>query len=210
MSARSYTRRQLMAEHSGYKKLNWISNEGSDYTTTDFPYLNLGFKVTPNTKIVIDYYHAVNNSQSDMFFGQWGSNGINIQTRYSGDVGTWIAKSNTIYGIIRVGNPRYHRHYLTFAKDGASDIVDGSTTYTAEYDLGNNFSTSNNVYLFWASGYHAWLGNRWRVYSFQRYENDVLVMDLIPVQDRMTGINGMYDRISKAFLKSPRKNFKAG
>ena len=35
-------------------------------------------------------------------------------------------------------------------------------------------------------------------------------MDLVPVQDRMTGINGMYDRISKAFFKSPRSNFKAG
>lgn len=209
MSQKIYSRRELMMEHSGYKRLNWISNEGN-FTTTNFPYINLGFKVTPTTKIVIDYYHAVNNSQSMMLFGQWNNTGINIQTRYSGDDGTWIAKSNTIYGNLKVGNPRYQRHYLTVTKDGASDIVNGSTTYTVEYNMGSNFSSSSNVYLFWASHYYNWLGCRWRVYSFQRYENDVLVMDLVPAQDKLTGINGMYDRISHEFYKSPRSNFVGG
>lgn len=207
--SRYFSRRDLCMKLSEFKRLNYISNEGSSFTTTTFPYIVIGRNITPNTKIVIDYYHQANGSQSNMLFGRWSNSDVNIQTRYSGTVGTWIAISNTIKGNIAVGNPVNHRHYLTVTKDGASDVVDNTTTYSVAYDMGSTFKISN-PYLFWASGYYNWLGCRWRVYNFQLYENDVLVMNLIPVQNPLTKINGMYDTISRNFMVSPRNNFIAG
>lgn len=202
MSARTYSRRELMKEHSGYKRLNFIANNG--FTASTFPYLNLGFKIAPSTKIVIDFYTINSGSQSEVFFGHYSS--FFLRTRSS----TYYTLNRTSSNTFGVGvAPRYKRALWTIDKDNMSVVVDG-TTYTKELNLGTNFLSSNNVYLFWANGYYNWYGYTWRVYSFQRYENDILVMDLIPAQDKLTGINGMYDRISHTFYKSPRSNFEGG
>lgn len=204
MSARSYTRRQLMAEHSGYKRLNFIANNG--FSSSTFPYLNLGFKIAPSTKIVIDVYTISGGSQSQMFFGHYDS--LFLRTQYNSS--SYFTLNRTNSQAFGVGvQPRGNRALWTIDKTISSVVVNG-TTYTKEHNLGTNFLSTSNVALFWATGYYQWYGTTWRVYSFQRYENDILVMDLVPVQDRMTGINGMYDRISHRFYKSPRSNFKEG
>lgn len=204
--ARSYSRRQLMAEHSGYKRLNFIANNG--FTASTFPYLNLGFNIAPSTKIVIDFYTIANGISTQMFFGHWSS--FALRTLNKGTYYTLNVGAGNAYGVGANVNPEGKRALWTLDKDNMSLVINNSTTYTKELNLGTRFLSTTNVYLFWASGYYNWYGTTWRVYSFQRYENDVLVMDLVPVQDRMTGINGMYDRISKAFFKSPRSNFVGG
>ena len=202
MSQKIYSRRELMAEHSGYKRLNFIANNG--FSATTFPYLNLGFKVAPSTKIVIDFYTISGTSSSEMFFGHYPS--LFFRTRTS----TFYTLNRANSHIFGVGvDPRYKRALWTIDKNISSVVING-TTYTKEHNLGTDFLSTANVALFWASGYYNWYGTTWRVYSFQRYENDILVMDLIPAQDKLTGINGMYDRISHKFYKSPRSNFVGG
>lgn len=201
MSARTYSRRELMKEHSGYKRLNFIANNG--FTASTFPYLDLGFKIAPSTKLVIDFYTNSISSSSQMLFGHYSS--FFLRTQNSNTGFTFNSGSAFTFG----ENPRGKRALWTIDKDSMSVVVN-NTTYTKELNLGANFLSTQNVYLFWTNGYYNWYGSTWRVYSFQRYENDVLVMDLVPVQDRMTGINGMYDRISHTFYKSPRSNFEGG
>lgn len=204
MSARTYSRRELMKEHSGYKRLNFIANNG--FTASTFPYLNLGFKIAPSTKIVIDFYTISGTSSSQMFFGHYSS--LFLRTIFSNTNHFTLNRTNSHTFGVGV-DPRYKRALWTIDKNISSVVVDG-TTYSREHNLETNFLSTSNVALFWATSYNQWYGTTWRVYSFQRYENDILVMDLIPAQDKLTGINGMYDRISHTFYKSPRSNFVGG
>lgn len=204
--ARSYTRRQLMMEYAGYKRLSYISNEG--YTAGGvFPYINLGIKITPTMRLYTDvqviskglsaYIHGVNSTPRVSFEAVWNPSQSGYYLR---------ATANSV-GYSPTTAYAKTRAQLTLDKTSFT-VVRGGSTFTSAVTAGDNFKTNANFCLFFATGYQlSWGVHAMRMWSFKIWDNDVLIMDLVPVMDKGTKKIGLLNIVNHKFYGPARGTF---
>ena len=207
MSARSYTRRQLMMEYAGYKRLSYISNEGHTAGGV-FPYINLGIKITPTMRLYTDvqimvkgYSNAIHGvySPTPRFLFEAIYNPSQSGYYYQVNVNGVGYKPTTTYAKTRA--------QLTLDKDTYT-VVRGGSTFTSTVTAGDNFKTNTNFCLFFIAGYQLnWGVHAMRMWSFKIWDNDVLIMDLVPVMDKSTKKIGLLNIVNHRFYGAVRGTF---
>ncbi len=201
-----YSRRQLMAEHSGYERLSYISNEGHTAGGV-FPYINLGIRITPTMRLYTDvqviskgtssYIHGVSSTPSVAFDAIWNPS---LSGHYFRATANSVSYSpTTAYARTRA--------QLTLDKDTYT-VVRGGSTFTSTVTAGDNFKTNADFRLFFATGYMlSWSVASMRMWSFKIWDNDILIMDLVPVMDKGTKKIGLLNIVNHRFYGPARGTF---
>ena len=207
MSMKVYSRRQLMMEYAGYKRLSYISNEGHTAGGV-FPYINLGIRITPTMRLYTDV-QVISKGTSDIIHGVYSPapkimfeaiyNSARSGYRYPAQANSVTYTPESAYARTRA--------QLTLDKDTYTVERDGST-FTSTVTAGNNFKTNTNFCLFFATGYQlSWSVHAMRMWSFKIWDNDVLIMDLVPVMDKSTKKIGLLNIVNHRFYGPVRGTF---
>lgn len=198
---RYYTRQRMMMSMVGYDLLNYLSNEGS--TGANFPYFNLGFAVTPQTKIVIDMVQVESFSSNEVIFGAYSS--LFLRARNS-----TVRLNRTNSNTFTVNADVRTRAKITIDKNEIL-VEKNGTQYRTTHNLGNNFVSSGNVSLFFGTGYQTnWNPTKWRVYAFEAWEGDTLIRNLVAARNKITGVIGAMDLANNKFYAPVRGAFRGG
>ena len=182
------SRRRFMGQL--YTELEYIESTGTQYIDTKYVCSN-------DTKIEIDFTVVNFDTRLNALFGIIGAsvgansyfyswiNNKKLQLRF-GPVGKTMSTE------LEIGQ----RYVLIQGKQKASvnDVELGGWSNTLTKAANSIFlmALRNNT----AASYQF----KGRIYGFKIYENDILVMDLIPVFDNKIGVACMYDKISNEFL----------
>ncbi len=198
---KNYTRQRMMMSMVGYDLLNYLSNEGS--TGENFPYINLGFAVKPQTKIVIDAIQVTSYSSNEMLFGSYPS--LYLRAR-----NTSVRLNRTNSNTISVNGNMTTRAKITIDKNEIL-VEQNGTQYRTAHNLDSNFLSSGNVCLFYATGYQAnWNPTKWRVFAFEAWEDDTLIRKLVAARNKITGVIGAMDLANNKFYAPVRGAFRGG
>ncbi|MGO5077457.1 hypothetical protein ACTQ3J_06465 [Oscillospiraceae bacterium LCP25S3_E3] len=185
------SRRRFMgrSQQSLYTELEYIESTGTQYIDTKYICSN-------DTKIEIDFAIGSFDTRNALFgiidssvgansyFYSWINN-KKLQLRF-GQFGKTMSTE------LEIGQ----RYVLIQGKQKASvnDVELGGWSNTLTKAANSIFLMAlrnNTVASYQFKG---------RIYGFKIYENDILVMDLIPVFDNKIGVACMYDKISNEFL----------
>lgn len=127
----------------------------------------------------------------------------------------WNASQRDYYYQANVNGVAY-RPTTTYAKTRAQLTLDkdtytvarGGSTYTSTVTAGNNFKTNTNFCLFFGTGYPLnWVVASMRMWSFKIWDNDALIMDLVPVMDKGTKKIGLLNIVNHRFYGAVRGTF---
>jgi len=151
-------------------------------------YVNTGYIANSETKILVDYILAGNYTENCPIISS-SSFGIN-----HGCVGCWATATNITY---------------VFGSSRGSPKVEASTVGRRLVVLGKeglyiNGEYKNSVYqdqAFRSSAFSVFASSKCllRIYSFQIYQNDILVHDYVPALD-LSGVACLYDKVDNEFL----------
>lgn len=210
MSARSYTRRQLMVEGRkrlpyGYVELEYIQNTTGAWSTSA-PYINTGLKPAADST----------DGDTYSFEGAWSREGDLVSTYdgvYGADNGgsassTWrliyqvkdITKVSVCTNTKKAkfinlsGSATGVKH--TFKISSSSVTIDNITT-SAPTGKGSAINTNLMLFRRVPSGQ----GFPMKLYYFKVFKSGVLLMDLIPCKNT-NNVVGMFDLVSKSFFRS--------
>lgn len=144
-----------------------------------------------------------------------GSSKILVCQNPSGIAGTWYGETSTTEGYWGVGTDTSSYSDIpattkttadiTFNETQVNAIING-VTYTRNVDSG---ATLGNWFLFGASeGSYMFTG---KLFGAKVYQNNKLILDLLPATRMTDGVVGLYDKINKNFLaNSSTGNFIMG
>lgn len=201
---------KYVAPVDSYISLPYIKSNGSQY-------INLGYKAKTNTEIRLDIELIENDNTNlasaggtisiigrdvelteNMFQFNFGSQADEYNLIYY-----WLDKSSTY------GGETYAKRYTTVTPRNTIIIKSGSAIFQGE-----NFTvatkTANNTSNMILLGSFTSNQNKivplirydTKIYGFQIYEGDNLVMNLTPAKSRETDKIGLYDTVSKQFFIS--------
>ena len=182
---------------TGYNELNYIESTGTQY-------INTGLYATKNTKVDLDFsVDHINNGTTYRIMGVrsgqnsnafiMGKNGVNDPILFA----QFDSVSHTLVkNITPVAKKRTN---LVLSKDGF--YVDGVKSRT--FSNPSSFTTTNTVILFGFYNNTSELNlatQSLKIYKAKFYENDTLVMNLVPCYRESDGEVGMYDTVNGTFL----------
>lgn len=172
---------------SGYKQVEYIEASGTQY-------INTGFNLTSNSRLVIDMDVTAASDQKALFGSRTSSNAGFVLFTYDNNEG-YQSDFNT-QQLYPVGGTSSGRH--TIDKNREKLYQDGvlACTHTV-----STFSTGYPAFLFSinkAGTAMSAYNSSGRIYSCQIYESDVLVRDFIPCINT-SGAVGLYDTVNGSF-----------
>ena len=184
-----------------YTKFEYIESTGTQY-------LNIPYKPSSDTKIVADVQITSLASNTINIFDaktSWSSNAFTVGS-FAG------SPPRVAFGYNTTSVPSSINNAIEYTTNRMLVIVDKNyfsvgSLYKYTFAYGTFFRCANNLIICANSD----LGGltSMRIYSFKIYENDMLIMDLIPARrDRSVGL---YDIVSdQLFTNSGSGNFVAG
>lgn len=172
---------------SEYEEVEYIESTGTQY-------INTGFKLNTNCRIVFDYY--LTDLVSFSPFGSYQTQNQIGFTSYVTDntsrFGTFVTRRLTgNYNNYQINN----RAHFEYSKNGL--YQNGSLVYS----ITTNDAVSNyNCFIFGrnADDVATGLGNI-RLYYFKIYNNDSLVRNFIPCYRKSDNVAGLYDLVNSTF-----------
>jgi hypothetical protein len=210
MSARSYTRRQLMVEGRkrlpyGYVELEYIQNTTGAWSTSA-PYINTGLKPASSSTDGDTYSFEGAWSREGNLTSNWdaifaannGGSGASVRgLEYSGKNVTRVSVTTNTKGsrIINLSDGATGVKH-TFNISTSSVTIDNTTT-SAPTGKGSAITTNLLLFRREPSG----RGFPMKLYYFKVFKSGVLLMDLIPCKNR-NNVVGMFDLVSKSFFGS--------
>ena len=193
-----------------YISLPYIKSNGSQY-------INLGYKAKTNTEIRLDIELIENdNTFSNSISGNYtiiGKEYMNSENAFNFNFGEFSNQEKKInYWVDKTwayGGTTYTNTYDTVTPRSTFIVKSGSATFqgvTIEIATKTADNTENVILL---GGFNSDQNkmlpfNRYdaKIYGFQIYEGDNLVMNLTPAKSRKTDKIGLYDTVSKQFFIS--------
>jgi len=197
-----------------YISLPYIKSNGSQY-------INLGYKAKTNTEIRLDIELIENdNTFSNSISGNYtiiGKEYMNSENAFNFNFGEFSNQEKKInYWVDKTwayGGTTYTNTYDTVTPRSTFIVKSGSATFqgvTIEIATKTADNTENMILL---GGLNSDQNkilpfNRYdaKVYGFQIYEGNTLIMNLTPAQSRETNKIGLYDTVSKQFFISNGTN----
>lgn len=201
---------KYVAPVDSYISLPYIKSNGGQY-------INLGYKAKTNTEIRLDIELIENdNTNLDSASGNRaviGKEYMNTENAFNFNFGAYSNESKKInYWVDKAyafGGTTYTCTYDTVTPRSTFIVKSGSASFQGQTNniavktanntenmilLGGFNSAENNILSF----------NRYdtKIYGFQIYEGDTLVMNLTPAKSRETNKIGLYDTVSKQFFIS--------
>ena len=187
----SSTRAEFLTNQLYDAELEYLENTAASYIDT-------GFKPNQNTRIVAEMQVVRLNSYGRLF----GSGMYNAKNGYMidyeggkfcvkwGHTTSWTTTTYTDYANKHIYDYNRNEVYI----DNELIISTASTAFQCTSNLAiftyiNGTATGTNTENCWG-----------RCYSFKIYDNDVLVLDLIPVRINQEGC--MYDKLSKKLFRN--------
>lgn len=187
-------RRMLMGKVDGYTEIAYLKSTGTQYIDT-------GYKPNQNTRIVC----VMKTDESvpyGRFFGCVNGTSYNstphlcfdYESNYNGTLhvmwgtnGGWVTISNV------VGDYNKHKYEIdkgAIYRDNTLVYTYTTETWQSPINLAIfNYMKSNGINTDDKEAF------RGRVYSFQIYDDDVLIRDFVPV--KVEGVGYLYDKVSK-------------
>ena len=165
---------------SGYTELTYIESTGTQY-------INTGIVPNNNTKVKYTFASAANDSDPARIL--WGS-------RTSG---TYQTSTDQFYAGCTPNNNQCWYYSATQQNVLSSYIPNKKYTFEV---INTNATTAATqpIYLFGLNNIGTAAPNPdWRVYSFEVYDDSVLIRNLIPAKNS-SGVVGMYDTVSGQFF----------
>lgn len=179
----------------------WLLNHFNIYTpleyiqSTNCQTINTGYTPNENSRIEAEFmlYTSVHNEFGQALFGNgtWKmfyNRNRTLQTEYQFGSGNITTTASVL--------PYHKRFKLVCDKNGATwydtegvQIGNVSVTGTSPGSSPLYIGSTSNTYY-----------SEYRLYSFKIYENDTLVMNLIPVQRNEDGVCGLLDQVSQQFF----------
>lgn len=202
---------KYVAPVDSYISLPYIKSNGSQY-------INLGYKAKTNTEVRLDIELIENDSTNTMlqqggvitligreispadntFVANFGLDGSERNKIYY-----WVDKSST------AGGTTYTKTYTTVTPRSTMILKSGSVTFQNEYFELPTKTEDNTVNMILLGSYNTaqntitqFIKYDTKIYGFQIYEGDNLVMNLTPAKSRETEKIGLYDTVSKQFFIS--------
>ena len=197
--------------------VNSVTNfriDTSQYVTVDYiyategAYIDTGFVPKETTKATIDYqliegadnYGTLQKSPKIALgiFGSYssGANRFQIYSTTPNQLTYGLGDSKNYVDI------DFNRHKITFDIPNKTITDSNGTLYgnASKYDV-----KSNSIYIFRSNNQSStskvtYLNGTTKIYSLLIYDNNKLVMNLVPVYNKNTKTYGMYDDISNKFF----------
>ena len=176
--------------YSGYTKCNYISSNKTAWLDTDY---------VPNTNSKIEAKWRKADTTTGYVAGVTNSANTQSVTEYTTSTSANWRFGNRAVSITTSANVDHitvqDKTGVTF--DGTKSVYSTVSTFTSPgsiYLFANHTNgTGVNTSSYWLNG---------RVYYFKVYENNELVVDMIPVRRDSDNVYGMYDRVRKQFFPS--------
>lgn len=187
-------RRIFLGDNEPYTEIVYLKSTGTQYIDT-------GYKPNQNTKIVCTM-KADENSDYGRLFGCNGGTSWNSTPNYQMDYQTGsegnfnvLMGNNTEWSSYSSYKGDYNIHDYVIDKGNA--YRDGTLIHT---NNAGDFQCATNLAIYsmmYANGISSSSSEffRGRVYSFQIYDDDVLVRDFVPVE--VEGVGYLYDKVTK-------------
>lgn len=193
-----------------YISLPYIKSNGNQY-------IDLGYKAKTNTEIRLDVEFIENDNTNlgnmdgySTFIGNEASSSDVFQCNFAGSS---AAKNNIHYWVDKKYTPGestiYYKHYTSVTSRSILTVKSGSATFqgeTLELETKTSNNTDNMILLgtYWEASEQILTFIRYdaKIYGFQVYEGNTLVMNLTPAKSRETNKIGLYDTVSKQFFIS--------
>ena len=194
-----------------YTELVYIQSNGNQYINTDY-------KASRYTRIVITVRSIHESSSTAQFYQITGAktnyhstDAIQLAIETSGDT-FCLDYGNESAGVVSNASDEAHVIEIAYGEQKADGEIISNTT--------GNFISSG------VSNYPLWIfdcNNRGSIerrssielYNYKLYENNLLVMDLIPIKVKSSGVICLYDKVnhrffynqnSSTFIAGPLKN----
>ena len=184
----------LKSAVSGYNQLYYLESSGSQFIT-------LGFKATQNTRVVCRFQIPESyqiGSDVNYIIGNGGSVRLAFTSSSNGKFMAYYGAGSSY--VIQPAD--YNIHEIEINKNKV--YFDG--TLVKEFDP-EEYTASYNFYLFGNRNSSTAYGyGDVRIFSFQVYENDVLFMDVIPVERKSDGKTGAFDKKNLVFYPVNQEN----
>ncbi|MBR2744957.1 MAG: hypothetical protein IKE01_06675 [Clostridia bacterium] len=183
---------------TGYKRLDYIENTGSEYIDTNFT-------PTDKTKIELDFeFDSFEVEGSDNYSYLYGARKA---SENDARIGLFLSSTRKnirydfythTYSTVGRAIPKKTRYKCTFDKTGVylDDVLYGAVTSTYYND--EEFDTVNPLYIFYMSGTANVPSSIYKLYSFKIYESNVLIRHMIPCINPNNEI-GLYDIVNNVF-----------
>lgn len=193
---------------TNYEQLDYIQTNGSQYIVFDY-------KVKKNSKLKLDI-QFIENKNTDVETANntfIGKDDISSDNTFTANFGANIDQKNIIFYWIdktyASGADTYCIEYNSVLNRSIMTLKSGSVNYqgvTSSIAV-KRTDTPSNLVLFGvlsSSADEMKSFNRYdvKLYSFQIYEDDNLIKDLIPCYRKSDGVAGLYDLINNVFYDS--------
>lgn len=184
-----------------YVRIEYIESTGTQYIDT-------GFKPNQDTRIVMEYMVTTYDAEGWIFGARYSSYGLlytanrAIRSDYASELNGPNLRNGFYNDKLKVDKNKNK----TTVYDSNEFVLANLTNPSATFQTGYNLlicGLSNN-------GTPAIFPANMRVYSFQLYDNGILVRDFIPVLDQ-NDTSCLYDKVSKTlFYNAGTGDFIAG
>lgn len=180
----------------GYLRCEYLESTGTQY-------IDLGYYPNQNTKVETNVNILSHNvSTINYLFGVYDST-RSFAVYYSNSSHGWGVLCGTVDNNANVVYKKNIKQKVEFDRNNLS--INGTSIYTVGSTT--TFTSTKTMYLFWGNGTsnHQSIS---RVYDFKIYENDNIIMNLIPALDS-NGTPCMYDTVSgKTFYNQGTGTFR--
>ncbi len=181
---------------SGYTQVAYLQSDGHQYIDTG---------ITPNAsyRYTIKWQPTsatgVNGSNTYKVFGSDGvTGGESITLGHANTQNFYWVRYNTAANNSPSITDTFGLNMIDVTATEGSITINGTTRSQAlEQNLSAN---SNNVYLFCTNASGASMFAIGKIYTFQIYNDESLVQDLVPARRNSDGVLGMYDTVSDTFF----------
>ena len=202
---------------SNYVRKDYLVSSGGAYIDTGYYWQH------ENIEIYLDAIVTSNSSSQSLFgneeYTSSGSNRNFAGIPYGANGSYAIYLGSTSQGTVTPGtNTRFNLRILTDASKNIQVFLNGTRKINKTYSGSvltrqtayTSSSTSTNVgHIFLYSNHNSVRGSTnagtqavgaMKVYAFKLIDNNVMVRDFIPCTNTDTGVDGLYDTISKTFF----------
>lgn len=177
-----------MALPSGYKRVEYIESNGSQYINTEF-------KPNQDTKVYCNVNWVPKSSGSSYLFGAETSSKVS-SFLIAGYNGRWRLGYNTSESYFSEENFLQPVDVLV---DKNSATINSEETVSVNY---STFSTAYPIFIFATNrGGNPYGKHGGKLYFFKIYDNNNLIRDFIPVISS-SNIYGLYDLVNNKFYTS--------
>lgn len=187
-----------------YDILSGISSSGNTNTTKNF-FIDTGVKMGSTVKMEMDFT-PLSSTVSCGCVSQYGGTSSSSQAFYMG-----VSSGNAYYGFYDYSSKTTtfvcgtgQRHIMSLDALNSIFSVNGQEIVPTHTLSSFNNNRRSTITIFGRSD-RAGFGDM-ILHGFKIWENGELIRDYIPVRRRFDGINGLYDKKTKSFIKNTGTN----